>query len=452
MARRAARVHCRPGEIPPRAIQRRAMVSLVGSQMLGGVGTAAGIAVGSIVAAQLVGSAELAGLANTAQVLGAALLTAPMARLMARRGRRVGLTGGYLVGATGAVLAIVAAVIGSFPVLLAGTALFGGASASSGQARYAATDLAEPAHAGRALSTVVWATTVGAVLGPNLLGPSGRLAQATGLPTLSGPFIASLAGFLLAALLITIRMRPDPLVTAQRMAGPSPRQVDARPAGSIGHAIRVIARNRAALIGAASIVAGHVVMVSIMVMTPLQMHAGGASLRVVGLVVSIHILGMYALSPAVGLIADRVGPRLIVIAGALLLLSAAIVAGLASAGWSTTLTVGLFLLGLGWSFTLTAGSTMLTNAVPITDRPGVQGFADIVMGLAAAGGSALAGVVVGAWGFGWLCAAGAVIAAALAIAAAVRHRVTDYDAVLAESAVVAADLDGAAAEGAPGGH
>lgn len=394
-------------------VQRRTVSSLVGSQMLGGIGVASGIAVGSILAEQIVGTADLAGLANTAQVLGGALLTVPMARLMAARGRRAGLTAGYVCGSVGAALAIWAGVVSSFALLLVGTALFGAATTSNSQARYAATDLAEPSHRGRALSIVVWATTVGAVLGPNMLGPAGRLGQFVGIPALVGPFLVSMVGFVLAGLLLLVRLRPDPLLTAQRLARDAGGEE--RPHGSLWRALRVIRRSRGALLGVAAVAVGHTVMVGVMVMTPLQMHHGGAELRLIGFVISVHILGMYAFSPLTGWLVDRLGARPVIVTGAVLLVLAAAVAGRAPAGWSAGLMVGLFLLGVGWSCTLVAGSTLLSDSVDLAERPGVQGASDVVMGLAAAAGGALAGVVVGGWGFGWLCLIAGTLAAALGV-------------------------------------
>jgi MFS family permease len=392
-------------------IQRRTVSSLVGSQMLGGIGVASGIAVGSILAEQIVGTADLAGLANTAQVLGGALLTVPMARLMASRGRRVGLVAGYACGTVGAALAIWAGVISSFTLLLIGTALFGAATTSNSQARYAATDLADPSHRGRALSIVVWATTVGAVLGPNVLGPAGRLGESVGIPALVGPFLISLAGFVLAGFLLFLRLRPDPLLTAQRLSRDAGEQ--ARPHGSLWRALKVIGRSRGALLGVAAVAIGHTVMVGVMVMTPLHMHHGGAELRVIGFVISVHILGMYAFSPLTGGFVDRAGARPVIVAGSAVLIVAAVVSGRAPAGWSPGLMVGLFLLGVGWSCTLVAGSTLQSNSVELAERPGVQGASDVVMGLSAAAGGALAGVVVGSWGYGWLCLIAGVLAAAL---------------------------------------
>ncbi len=394
------------------AAQRRTVHTLIGSQMLGGTGVASGIAVGSILAEEILGSPDLAGLANTAQVLGAAVLTVPMARLMAARGRRTGLATGYVTGAIGAVLAVLAGVWGSFALLLCATALFGAANAANNQARYAATDLAEPVRRGRALSIVVWAITLGAVLGPNLVGVMGRVGEAVGLPALTGPFLLSVVAFAAAGAWLTWRLRPDPLLLARRLTAAAPP----RRSGSFLHGLKVLTRSPMGLLGLAAVAIGHTVMVSVMVMTPLHMDHGGAGLDVVGFVISVHILGMYALSPVTGWLVDRIGGQAVIGVGAVVLLLATLTAAQTPAGWSPLLMIGLFLLGLGWSCTLVSGSTVLTAAVPGDARPSVQGTADLVMGLAAASGSALAGLVVGVWGYGWLCLGAAVLAVLLGLA------------------------------------
>ena len=394
------------------AIQRRTLATLGGSQILGGVGVASGLAVAAILAEQLLGSATWAGLAGTAQVLGAALMTVPMARTMAAAGRRVGLTLGYVVGSVGAGLAVLAEVWGSFALLVVGAALFGAATTSNSQARYAAADLAPAGRRGRALSVAVWATTVGAVAGPNLLGAAGDLAEAVALPRLAGPFLISLAGFVLAAVLLSVVLRPDPLLLARQLVRDAGQ--DTVPHGSIRRGFAVIVRSPGARLGGAAVALGHTVMVSVMVMTPLQMHHGGADLQLVGLVISVHVLGMYAFSPITGLLVDRLGPTLLVRVGVGLFAAAVLLAGLAPTGWSTLLTVGLFLLGLGWSCTFVAGSTLLASSVPVGERAGVQGAGDLAMGLAAAAGGAVAGVVVGQWGYGWLCVSAGALAVLLA--------------------------------------
>ena len=404
---------------PDHAVQRRTIRTLVGSQMLGGVGVASGVAVGSLLAEDISGSAEFAGLGGTFQVLGGALIAVPMARVMAQRGRRPGLVMGYALGILGAALLIVAGVVRNFPLLLVASVLFGGATTSNSQARYAAADLAHDTHRGRDLSIVVWATTIGAVLGPNLVGVAADTADALRLPPLTGAFVFALVGFVLAALLLTLRLRPDPLLLArQRAHEAAPHDEVERPHGSVVRGIRVIRTRPAALLGLVALSLGHMTMVSVMVMTPLHMHHGGSTLRVIGLVISIHILGMYALSPVVGMAVDRFGGRPVVGIGSVVLLAATLLAAQAPTGWSTGLAFGLFLLGVGWSCTLVSGSTLISGAVPVAERAGAQGASDLAMGLAAGGGGALAGVVVGQVGYAALGLGAAVVAVLIGFAAA----------------------------------
>lgn len=393
------------------AVQRRAVRTLMSGQVLGGVGVASGIAVGALLAAETSGQDSLSGLASTTQVLGGALLTAPVAAIMAARGRRVGLVAAYALGTVGAALAVFAAVVGSFALLLVGTALFGASTTANSQSRYAATDLAAPGHKGRSLSLVVWATTIGSVLGPNMVGPGAWVARQLGLPELSGAFLFSAAGFVVAAVVLHVWLRPDPLLTARNIA--ASQGAGGRARGSVWHGIRVIRRTPAALLGTATVAVGHSVMVAVMVMTPLHMSHGHAEVELIGLVISIHILGMFGLSPLTGYLTDRFGARRVVLTGVAILLAACALAGGSGPGSSWTLIAGLFLLGLGWSCTMVAGSGLVAGALGVEDLSAGQGASDMVMGLGAAAAGALAGVVVGLWGYGWLCAAAAVLALTL---------------------------------------
>ncbi|HYO86021.1 MAG TPA: MFS transporter [Dermatophilaceae bacterium] len=396
----------------PDPVQRRTLTTLMTSQILGGVGLSGGVAVGSLLAEQILGSAELAGLANTFQILGSAVLAVPGARLMAARGRRIGLATGYLVAAVGGVTVIAASVIPSFPLLLAGAILFGAATTANSQARYAAVDLSHPNHRGRDLGLIVAATTVGAVLGPNLLAPAAPLATRAGLNPLVGVWMISLVVFLTAAIWLLVRLRPDPLLLARQRASRAGDAANSN--GGFLRAWRVISGRPRAAVGTFVVALGHTVMVAVMVMTPLHMKHGGSELRLVGLVISVHVLGMYAFAPVMGRLADRHGDRQVAVLGAGLLLLACVLSAQAPQGWSGGLTAGLFLLGLGWSATLVAGSTMLTSAVPAPERPGVQGASDLLMGLCAALGGGLSGVVVARWGYPWLSVVGAFVATGLA--------------------------------------
>jgi MFS family permease len=377
-------------------LQRRTVRVLAAAQVLGGIGVATGAAVGVLLAADL-SSESFSGLASASSVIGAALIAIPVSRLMSARGRRPGLLLAYGIGIAGALLIITGAILGVFLIALMGLVATGGGMTATLQSRYAATDLALPAHRGRSLATVVWATTVGSVLGPNLASPMGSLAEQINIPSLAGPYLLTVAVFILAALTIAIFLRPDPLLVAQdadaRAAGLLVRERPVR--RSIGSVIELIGSYPAAMLGLTAMAVGQAVMVAVMSMTPVHLRHGDASLTIIGLVISGHITGMYVASPLVGMASDRLGRRPVIIGGGLILLTSFVISGTASGHESLQLGIGLFLLGLGWSCTLIAGSTLLTESVPTETRPNVQGTADLIMGICGASAGLLSGVVIG---------------------------------------------------------
>ncbi len=401
-----------PAEIDVRRVQRRTVAVLMVSQALGGVGVSSGVAVATLLAEDILGSPGLAGLAQTGQVLGAALAAFLLARVMAARGRRAGLIVGYGTGGIGAALCVLAGVVHSFPVLLLGTLAIGSTTAANNQARYVATDLAQPDHRARALALVVWATTIGSVLGPNLAAPGAAVAGWLGTPALTGAFAFTALGTWLATTWIAWRLRPDPLILARQLAG---ARGESRPSHTtLRHVLGVLRLHPRAAAALVAMASAHAIMVSVMVMTPLQIHhagpATGETLRIIGLVLSAHVLGMYAFAPLVGWAVDRAGHARVLATGAVVLLAALLLAGGAPAGGSPRLFGGLFLLGLGWSSSLVASSALLVDAVPLAERPGVQGGADLLMGVFAAGAGALAGVIVANWGYAMLNGSAAVLA------------------------------------------
>ena len=362
---------------------------------------------GAVIANDIAG-ASLSGAAATASTLGAAVASIPLARFAQRLGRRPALGLGAALGALGSVITVVATGLASFPLLLLGVALLGVGTAVGLQARFAATDNAEPERRGRDLSLVVWSTTVGAVVGPNLFGPGELIQDALGLPPLTGSFVIALGAQLAATALYFIALRPDPLTLAR-----------ARPV-VLAPADEGIVRGRAPLFFAVgAIAASHAVMVAIMSMTPVHLTTHGATLVIVGFTISLHVAGMFALSPLFGWASDRWGPDRVILTGQAILLMAVAVAG-TSGESEVRITVGLTMLGIGWSASVIAGAAMLSSSLAVNDRLLVQGFSDLSMNLAGATAGLLAGGVVALSGFGTLNAAAAVLTvpvAAMVIAA-----------------------------------
>lgn len=398
------------------AIQSNTVRVLAVSQVFSGVAVAGSIAAGALIAASLADSEAAAGLAQTAGVLGAALLALPLARIALGRGRRVALSTGYGMAAVGAVIVVIAAVTRNLLLVYLGCGLVGVASASSYQARYAATDLATEDHRARSLSWVVWAGTIGAVLGPNLLNVSGQLAMSLNLPQLSGPYLVAAGCLIVATIVMMVFLRPDPYLTAisHREAGG-----DVRATPRLRDGIEHLRSRPRAVLGIAVIAIGHVVMVMVMVMTPVHMAHVDVTLQLIGLVISVHVAGMFALSPVVGWGVDRFGRITVVVLGIAILVVACAVAGLAPGDNVVMLGIGLFLLGLGWSCTLISGSTIVTDEVEPAERPAVQGLSDLTMNAAGALGGVVAGLVVLVGSYGLLCAVAIVPLAGLAVAVAI---------------------------------
>ncbi len=384
---------------------------LVAGQILGGIGMGATLSLGALLAAALSGSPAWSGMAATMSTLGAAAAAVPLARLAQARGRRVSLSVGALVSAAGAVTAVSSAVIGVFPLLLAGLALLGSGSAVSLQARFAAADLAGPGTRGRDLSIVLWSTTIGAVLGPNLFGPGEILGSSLGLPPLTGAFVFSLAAQLGAAAVYLAGLRPDPLLALKALRAASHNAEGTAPAPRRS-GLTVLRTNAGARYSVAVIALSHAVMVALMSMTPVHLSSHGAAVSVVGFTISLHIAGMYALSPVFGWLSDRAGRIKVILLGQLLLLGALVLAG---TGSETTpgVTVSLVLLGLGWSASVVSASALLSESVAVEERPAVQGISDLGMNAAGALGGALAGPVLAAAGYSGLGYAAVVLVAAV---------------------------------------
>jgi MFS family permease len=377
------------------AVQKRTILTLVATQAVGAMGITIGIATASLLARDLSGSESMAGLSQTTQVLGAAVAAYVLGRVMDARGRRFGLVAGYVLGAAGGLLAVLAGVVGSMTLLLVGAVLLGATTAANNGARYAATDLAPARSRARALSVVVWATTFGAVIGPNLTGVAEVFSDSVGIPVLTGPFAIGSMGMLAAALVVGVFLRPDPLLVAREGAPPAEKAKGT----SWRRAIAVI-RERPAL--AAAVVgqaAAHATMVAVMVMTPLHMEHGGAGLEIIGLVISGHVLGMFAFAPIAGWLADRVGRADVMALGGGVLLVSLVLCAAAPEGSSGRIFVGLFLLGLGWSLATIAAATSVADHTPIEVRADVQGTADLIMGVAAAAAGAVSGLVVDLAGY-----------------------------------------------------
>lgn len=395
------------------AVQRRTVMVLSAGQVLGGIAFGATVSLGALLAADLSGDDGLSGLATASVTLGPALCSIPLARMAARVGRRRALTLGNIFALVGIMIVVLAVALRIFPLLLLGTLTIGAGNAGNLQSRFAATDLAAPEHRGRDLSIVVWSTTIGGVAGPLLLAPGEVVGHALGMPPQTGSYAFSFVAQCLALVLYLVALRPDPLLTAQRLA---------RAAATVASTVRedrpVVARY------AIFAVAGsHVVMASVMAMTPVhlshmahEMHGTATTpadvSALVGITIALHVGGMYALSPVFGILADRLGRLRVVLIGQVLLGGALAFAVFANdQAWGVI--VALILLGLGWSAATVAGAALLTESSAPELRTRRQGRSDSLMSLCAAAGAVLAGVILSNFQYAGLGIAASVIVIAI---------------------------------------
>jgi len=372
--------------------------------MLSGAGLAAGVTVGALLAEDMLDSTSFSGLPSALFTGGAAGTALLVGRLSQRSGRRAGLAAGYATGALGGVGIVLAAVLDNVPLLLLSLFVYGAGSATNLQARYAGADLADPSHRGRAVSTVLLATTIGAVAGPNLVDVMGHIAEQLSIPRLAGPFLLASAAYATAAVILQLRLRPDPLLVARSLAAePAPPSTEDAPP-------TVAPVPNGLPLAAAAMVLTQVVMVAVMTMTPIHMRDHGHGLGATGFVIAVHIAFMYLPSPLTGMLSDRVGRRPVIAAGGLVLLLAGLVAAAAPADSMVLLTVALALLGLGWNLGLIGGTALLTDSTPLATRARTQGAVDLSVSLAGAAGGLTSGLVVAATSYATLGLLGGALA------------------------------------------
>lgn len=392
--------------------QKRAVASLMASSAVGYAGFIAAAAIIGLLAAEITGRDLLAGLPAAAGTLGTAAAASPLALRARRLGRRPALTLGYLIAIGGTAVVILAGQLQAFWLLVVGMAVFGVANASNLQSRFAAADLADDETRARSIAMVVWVGTIGAVLGPSAAPWANRFGQVLGMEEWVGPLFLSVVGFALAAAVTTRYLRPDPL---QFAGGVDPDTPFENPLRGLGRSWKVIWPRPLARLAVTAMAVSQMAMVAVMTMTPLHMRDHGhADLST--LVISVHVLGMYGLAPVLGRWADRFGRVRMLAVGAAVLALGTVTAVIA--GYVPGLVfVGLFLLGLGWSFALIAGSALLTESLPLEERPGAQGLADVAMSVLGATAAFSSGFVKEMVGYHWL-ANFATLAAVLTLAAA----------------------------------
>ena len=370
-------------------LYKRSLIIVMLSQVFGGAGLAAGITVGALLAKDMIGTESFAGLPAALFTLGSALAAFVVGQLSQRFGRRYGLSFGFIAGGIGAIGVILAANINSLVLLFISLFVYGAGTATNLQARYAGTDLANEKQRATATSIAMVATTFGAVAGPNLVTPMGKVATAMNMPALAGPFILAAVAYILAGLTLFIFLRPDPLLVAKAIAMEQQHKVAEKVNVSQNKVNRV-----GILVGALVLILSHVIMVSIMTMTPVHMEGHGSNLSAIGMVIGLHVAAMYLPSLGTGILVDKIGRTFVVVASGIVLATAGLVAAFAPGDSMLWITLALILLGLGWNFGLISGTAIIIDSTNIQNRAKTQGSVDVWVALAGSAGSILSGVVV----------------------------------------------------------
>ena len=419
----------RASSVEEPAEQRRTLIVLLSAQILSGLGLAAGITVGALLAEQMLGSSRFSGLPTVFFTIGSAVAAVAVGRISQRWGRRAGLSAGYFTGALGSLGVVIAASINSVVLLFASMLVYGAGVSTNLQARYAGADLAAPSRRGRAVSIVLVATAVGAIIGPNLVSLTGDLAGQVGIPHLAGPFILGIGAYASAGLVLWLLLRPDPLLLARRIAAASAVDDAPRSDSSTGTdaAVRSSSQtqrtwSRGVASGAGIMIITQVVMVAIMTMTPIHIEHYGHSLAITGVVIAAHVAGMFLPSPFSGWLVDRFGDLPIAVAAGVILLAAGLLAAWAPVDTVGMLVLALVLLGLGWNLGLVSGTTLVTDAAPLATRARTQGMVDLGIALAGAGGGLSSGLIITASSYATLTIAGGILGLLIIPIAAVAQR------------------------------
>jgi MFS family permease len=393
--------------------QRRTLAVLLLAQILSGAGLAAGITVGALLAEQMLGSSRLSGLPTVFFTIGSAAAAISLGRLSQRFGRRTGLSAGYLTGALGSVGAVIAAGIGNIVLLFGSMLVYGAGAATNLQARYAGADLAAPSRRGRAVSIVLVATAVGAILGPNLVRATGTVATEIGFPALAGPFMLAGLAYGSSALVLWLLLRPDPLLLARSLAADASSQDAKAGTGLSGNT--AVPKPRPGwswplASGAGIMILTQLIMVAIMTITPIHIEHHGHGIGITGIVIGAHVAGMFLPSPFSGWLVDRFGYLAIAVSAGVTLLAAGLIAAWAPVDSVATLVLALVLLGVGWNLGLVSGTTLVTDAVPLATRARTQGVVDLGIALAGAGGGLSSGLIFAATSYATLSLTGGLLA------------------------------------------
>jgi MFS family permease len=391
-------------------MRRRILSTLMATAALGGLGQLIGLTVGGLLVQDILHGKKWVGTANAASSIGTAIGALTLAKYMQRSGRRRGLSLGYVIGAVGALLAVVASRQSNYWLLMVALVLYGVANTSNQQSRFAAADVTVAEARARTVGLVVWASTIGVVIGPKLAAPAGKRFESLGHNQWGGAFVVAAMAFAIAAVALTILLRPDPLDVARSMNPTRTAEQEAEPVD-----VRACLRRPSVKLPVVTLMVNQIVMVSIMSVTNVHLRDNGYTTGAIGTVISGHVFGMFAPSPISGWLSDKIGRIPMIIGSSFVMVTGALLAALANPTSHGAMIAALFVLGVGWNGNFVAGSALVTEAVTQHERTRLQGVTDMITYFASAVAAIGAGLLVGTTGYPKMALIGGTIAALLGV-------------------------------------
>lgn len=374
-------------------IRRRIASILFIAQSFFSASTIAAFTLSPIIVSQLSGTEATAGWPNTIGLIGRAAFAYPFGRMLDHYGRRLSLSFGYSLAVIGATISALSIFNNSFIGFMLGAMLLGMARASGDQSRYVAAEVYPIARRARVIGLIVFAGTIGAVLGPQLVPISGAWMEARGISEYVGPFVVAGLLTLASTTIIFLFLRPDPKDVGEQVAVEEaalhPESIDNIVADR--RPLREIFAMPMVQLAVLSMTIGYFVMAFLMVITPLHMSHHAHNTTNISNVIMLHTLGMFGLAPLTGWLIDRVGRIAIILSGSVILIAACILAPLSLR--VPVLGLALFLLGLGWNFCYVAGSSLLLNALAAHERGRAQGASEAIVAIGAGAASLSVGIV-----------------------------------------------------------
>jgi MFS family permease len=313
------------------------------------------MAINGLVGLALAPSGWMATLPLTAYVLGGALCTDLVARSQQRWGRQRSFQLGLLVAMVSSALCAVAALIGSFWLLIAATVVAGYYNANAALYRFAAAELVGPERREQAISWVLAGGILGGVVGP-------QLAQAT-RDSLAVPFAGAYAALVVVAGLAMLAL--------SRISFPA---LPPAPSGEAARLPPEVVRQPAFIVAIAASALGYGVMNLLMAATPIAMDVCKHPFSAVAWVLEWHVLGMYVPSFFTGPLIRRVGVLPVLVAG--VVLNAACIAVALHGVDLMHFTGALLVLGIGWNFLYIGGTALYTESYPASHRVRAQALMD----------------------------------------------------------------------------